>query len=85
MSRPSLIVVLACGVIAAGCNPVAELAGAPKIVSVTITARYSCRRAVDGYHNDYHKASDTARRINLAGVERVVDIAEFIIRRTADR
>jgi len=38
MSRPSLIVVLACGVIAAGCNPIAELAVAPKIVSVTITA-----------------------------------------------
>jgi hypothetical protein len=38
MSRPSLIVVLACGVVAAGCNAIAELAGAPKIVSVTITA-----------------------------------------------
>src|ERR1043165_552732 len=38
MPRPSLVVVLACGVIAAGCNAVAELAGAPKIVSVTISA-----------------------------------------------
>ena len=38
-----------------------------------------------GYHTDYHKASDIAGRINLAGVERVVDVAEFIIRRTADR
>lgn len=38
-----------------------------------------------GYHIDYHKASDIAARINLVGMERVVDVAEFIIRRTADR
>ena len=38
-----------------------------------------------GYHIDYHKASDIAARINLVGIERVVDVAEFIIRRMADR
>jgi len=38
-----------------------------------------------GYHIDYHKASDIAARIDLVGIERVVDVAEFIIRRTADR
>jgi Zn-dependent M28 family amino/carboxypeptidase len=38
-----------------------------------------------GYHSDYHKASDIAARVNLEGMERVVDVAEFIIRRTADR
>ena len=38
-----------------------------------------------GYHADYHKASDIAARINLVGLERVVDVAELIIRRTADR
>ncbi|HEY9225369.1 MAG TPA: M20/M25/M40 family metallo-hydrolase [Gemmatimonadaceae bacterium] len=38
-----------------------------------------------GYHIDYHTASDIAARINLAGVDRVVDVAEFIVRRMADR
>ncbi len=38
-----------------------------------------------GYHVDYHTASDIAARINLVGMERVVDVAEFIVRRTADR
>ena len=38
-----------------------------------------------GYHDDYHKASDIAVRVNLAGIERVIDVAEFIVRRTADR
>jgi hypothetical protein len=38
MPRPSLIGILACAVVAAGCNALADLAGAPKIVSVTISA-----------------------------------------------
>ena len=38
-----------------------------------------------GYQSDYHKASDIAAHINLVGIERVVDVAEFIIRRMADR
>lgn len=38
MSRPSLIVILACGMAASGCKAIADLAGVPKIVSVTITA-----------------------------------------------
>ena len=38
-----------------------------------------------GYHIDYHKASDVAARVDLVGMERVLDVAEFIIRRTADR
>src|SRR5512132_2732427 len=38
MPRSSLIVILACGYVAAGCNALAKVAGAPKIVSVTITA-----------------------------------------------
>jgi Zn-dependent M28 family amino/carboxypeptidase len=38
-----------------------------------------------GYHSDYHKASDVAGRIDLVGIERVVDVAELIIRRMADR
>jgi aminopeptidase YwaD len=38
-----------------------------------------------GTHIDYHTASDIAARINLAGLERVVDVAELIIRRMADR
>jgi hypothetical protein len=38
MARPGWIVVLACGVVAAGCSALATVAGAPKIVSVTITA-----------------------------------------------
>jgi Zn-dependent M28 family amino/carboxypeptidase len=38
-----------------------------------------------GYHNDYHKASDIAARIDFVGIERVVDVAELIVRRAADR
>jgi hypothetical protein len=38
-----------------------------------------------GYHEDYHTASDIASRINFVGIERVVDVAELIIRRMADR
>jgi hypothetical protein len=38
-----------------------------------------------GNHADYHKASDVAARINSAGMERVIDVAEFIIRRMANR
>jgi hypothetical protein len=38
MSRPGLLVVLACGVLGGGCNTIAAVAGAPKIVSVTINA-----------------------------------------------
>jgi acetylornithine deacetylase/succinyl-diaminopimelate desuccinylase-like protein len=38
-----------------------------------------------GMHRDYHKASDIAARVDLAGMERVVDVAELIARRMADR
>ncbi len=38
MSRPGVIVVFACGVVAAGCSALAAIVGAPKIVSVTISA-----------------------------------------------
>ena len=38
MSRPSLILILACAVVAGGCSAVAVIGGVPKIVSVTITA-----------------------------------------------
>jgi hypothetical protein len=38
-----------------------------------------------GYHGDYHTALDTPVRINLVGLERVVDFAELIVRRMADR
>jgi Zn-dependent M28 family amino/carboxypeptidase len=38
-----------------------------------------------GYHADYHTASDIAARINLVGMERVIDVAELIVRGTADR
>jgi hypothetical protein len=38
-----------------------------------------------GYHDDYHKASDVAARINFRGMERVIDVAELIVRRMADR
>lgn len=38
MSRPSLLGILACCVTAAGCHALADLAGVPKILSVTITA-----------------------------------------------
>lgn len=38
-----------------------------------------------GYHIDYHTSSDIAARVNVAGIERVVDVVERIIRRTADR
>ena len=38
-----------------------------------------------GYHADYHTASDIVSLINLVGMERVVDAAERIVRRVADR
>jgi len=38
-----------------------------------------------GYHLDYHTASDIASHINLVGMERVIDAAELILRRIADR
>lgn len=38
-----------------------------------------------GYHVDYHTAADIAARINLDGIERVVEVAERIVRRMADR
>lgn len=38
-----------------------------------------------GYHGDYHKASDVAARLDFVGIDRVVDVAELIIRRMADR
>jgi len=38
-----------------------------------------------GYHSDYHTAADIAAHLNLVGLERVVDVAEAIVRRIADR
>ena len=38
-----------------------------------------------GYHVDYHTVSDIASHINLLGMERVIDAAELILRRIADR
>lgn len=38
-----------------------------------------------GIHFDYHKASDVADRLNIEGLSRVVDLAEFVVRRIADR
>jgi hypothetical protein len=36
-------------------------------------------------HEDYHRASDDAHKINDAGVVKVVDLAERVVRRIADR
>ena len=38
-----------------------------------------------GMHADYHKASDVPNRLNIEGLDRVVDLAEFVVRRIADR
>ena len=38
-----------------------------------------------GNHSDYHKVSDIASRVNGAGIDRVVDVAEAILRRSTDR
>jgi hypothetical protein len=38
-----------------------------------------------GNHSDYHKASDIAGRDNGPGIDRVVDVAERILRRSTDR
>lgn len=38
-----------------------------------------------GYHADYHTASDVPARVNVEGLRRVVDFAEFVVRRIADR
>ena len=38
-----------------------------------------------GEHVDYHTASDIALRVEFAGLERVVDVAERVVRRLADR
>jgi len=35
-------------------------------------------------HDDYHRASDDVERIDFAGLERVVDYAERVVRRLAD-
>lgn len=36
-------------------------------------------------HEDYHRASDDADKINVAGEVKVIDLAERVIRRIADR
>jgi hypothetical protein len=36
-------------------------------------------------HEDYHRATDDAEKVNVAGTVKVVDIAERVIRRIADR
>ena len=38
-----------------------------------------------GFHDDYHRATDVAARLDLAGLSRVVDLAEVIVRAAADR
>jgi len=38
-----------------------------------------------GLHADYHKASDVPTRLNITGLRRVVDLAESVVRRMADR
>jgi Zn-dependent M28 family amino/carboxypeptidase len=38
-----------------------------------------------GMHADYHKATDVPNRLNMEGLSRVVDLAEFVVRRIADR
>ncbi len=38
-----------------------------------------------GFHPDYHTAWDVPRRINIEGLTRVVDLAELVARRIADR
>jgi hypothetical protein len=38
-----------------------------------------------GFHDDYHRATDLAARVNVAGIRRVVDVAERIVRGAADR
>jgi hypothetical protein len=50
-----------------------------------LAARIEAISLSTGYHEDYHTASDVASRVNLAGIERVVDAAERIVRQLADR
>jgi hypothetical protein len=38
-----------------------------------------------GYHPDYHTARDVPARINVEGLWRIVDFAEFVVRHIADR
>lgn len=38
-----------------------------------------------GYHVDYHQVGDTPARINVAGLERVVELVERLTRAIADR
>jgi len=38
-----------------------------------------------GYHADYHTARDVPDRLDIGGLLRVVDFAEFVVRRLADR
>lgn len=38
-----------------------------------------------GFHDDYHRATDVAERVDVAGLRRVVDAAEAIVRAVADR
>ena len=38
-----------------------------------------------GFHGDYHRATDVASRINVAGIEWVVDVAEAVVRAAANK
>ena len=38
-----------------------------------------------GFHGDYHRATDVASRIDVAGLVRIVDLAEGIVRAAATR
>lgn len=38
-----------------------------------------------GRHDDYHTARDTPARLDMEGIARIVDLAEVVVRRLADR
>jgi Zn-dependent M28 family amino/carboxypeptidase len=38
-----------------------------------------------GFHADYHRATDVFSRIDVTGIERVVDVAASIVRSAANR
>ena len=38
-----------------------------------------------GFHSDYHRATDVASRINVSGIEQVVEVAEILVRAAANK
>jgi Zn-dependent M28 family amino/carboxypeptidase len=73
----------------------AATAGVPTVRSSAIAERSdhaSFRRAgipvvalFTGFHDDYHRATDTAARIDVPGILRVVDVAEAFVRMVGDQ